>query len=95
MESFGMTWVEAFLMAKPFVGSNVGPGPEIVKNGETGFLVNPHEPKEIAGKIVWLLQNKPQARAMGLKAREYALKLLHPEKIIAENIRFYEELLQS
>ncbi len=36
-----------------------------------------------------------QARAMGLKAREYALKLLHPEKIIEENIRFYEELLQS
>ncbi len=95
MESFGMTWVEAFLMAKPFVGSNVGPGPEIVKNGETGFLVNPREPQEIAGKIVWLLQNKPQARQMGQKAREYALKLFHPEKIIAENIRFYEELLQS
>ena len=93
MESFGMTWVEAFLMEKPFVGSNLGPGPEIVRNGETGFLVNPREPREIAEKIIWLLQNKPQAHQMGCQARQHALKLLHPDRIIAENIGFYERLM--
>ncbi len=93
MEAMPLAWIEALLMAKPFIGGDIGPGREIVKNGETGFLVNPRDPQEIAGKIVWLLQNKPQARAMGLKTREYALKLLHPEKIIAENIRFYKNLL--
>ena len=47
-ETFGITIVEAFALQKMVIASDVGGIPELVRNGETGLLVEPDRPKEAA-----------------------------------------------
>ena len=61
--------LEAMAMARPVVASEVGGIPEIVDDGETGFLVNPEEPGDFARHIVELLQDPEKARRMGRAGR--------------------------
>ena len=42
----------------PVVGSNIGGITDIIKDGETGFLAQPENPKDIAKKIIELLSNE-------------------------------------
>jgi glycosyltransferase involved in cell wall biosynthesis len=51
-ETFGLIALEAISEGKPFVGFQTGAFPEIIKNGENGYLVNDQkEMKEIIEKI--------------------------------------------
>ncbi len=95
MEAMPMAWLEALAMGKPFVGSNTGPGPEAVKDGKTGLLCNPHNPDDIAEKVIWMLQNKEVAQKMGLAAREDVLQRFNIEKLVNENIAFYQNCIDA
>jgi glycosyltransferase involved in cell wall biosynthesis len=57
-EPFGITPLEAMACGTPVVGSNVGGIKFSVKDAETGALVNPNDPDELAEKISELL-NQP------------------------------------
>lgn len=48
METLGLVAPEAMAMEKAVIFTKLGPGPEVISDGETGWLCNPHEPKEIA-----------------------------------------------
>jgi len=95
MEACPMSWIEALLSAKPFIGSNIGPGKELVIHGKTGLLPNPYKPAEIAESILFMLEHKDKALEIGQAARRHLLEIIHPEYILSQNIRFYEKLLQS
>jgi glycosyltransferase involved in cell wall biosynthesis len=66
---------EAMAMKLPVVASNVDGIPEMVIDGETGYLVPPEEPGRLAGAIVALLQDENKMRSMG--ERGYARLLEH------------------
>lgn len=59
---------EALCCETPAIRADVGG--EDVKDGVSGFLVNPAQEKKVADKIVWLLRHPQQARKMGKKGRE-------------------------
>lgn len=90
METLGLVAPEAMAMQKPVVFTNKGPGPEIIVDGETGLLCNPHNPEHIAEKIIWLLSNKEEAEIIGKKAREYVLEKYKLENVVWQNIEFYK-----
>ena len=56
-EGFGVVNLEAMACGLPIVATNVGGIPEIVKDGENGFLVEPENSVEIAEKVLMLLEN--------------------------------------
>jgi len=69
-EDYGYITLEAMLSSKPVITCSDSGGPlEFVKDGETGFVVEP-DPVRIAEKIDWLYANKKKARAMGQAGRQ-------------------------
>lgn len=64
--------LSAFAHGVPVVATTVGAFPEMVRHGETGLLVPPESPAELADALVTLLQSSDIADKMGERAREYA-----------------------
>lgn len=67
-EPFGITPLEAMACGTPVIGANVGGIKYSVADGETGALVNPHNPYELAIKIAELMDDTEQLKQMGMNA---------------------------
>jgi glycogen synthase len=72
-EGFGLSALEAALMARPVVASRAGGLPEVVADGETGLLVGPEDCGALAGGILQLLDNFEEGQRMGRTARRRAM----------------------
>ncbi len=72
-ETFGVSVVEASACAIPVVVSNVGGLPEVVRDGETGFLVPPMDSEITARQIVRLAADANLRRQMGQAGRRLVL----------------------
>jgi len=70
IEMFGLVALEAMNYGKPIIASNIGGLKEIVKNDETGFLINRLDTHTMAEKIILLSENKELGKSMGNKGRE-------------------------
>ena len=64
---FPLKLTDGMAMAKPVLSTTVGDIPEIL--GETGYLVAPSCPEQIAVKITEIFEDMAQANAQGQKAR--------------------------
>jgi len=71
-ETFGLTALEAYAWGKPVVAARIGALPEVVREGETGLLFEPDDPKDLAAKLNWLASNFARAGAMGREGRRLA-----------------------
>ncbi len=68
-EGFGITYLEANACGKPVIGGNSGGVADAIVDGETGFLVDPENPKEIAEKLILLLSDSELAEKLGRQGR--------------------------
>jgi glycosyltransferase involved in cell wall biosynthesis len=91
-EGFGQVIIEAMAAGKPTVVSNIAPLTEIVRDGQTGFLVKPDDPQAFARAIVSLLANSQQANEMGSQGRERVYARFSAEKMADETLSLYESL---
>ncbi|MFN2468561.1 MAG: glycosyltransferase family 4 protein [Gaiellaceae bacterium] len=72
-EGFGMVALEAMERARPVIAAAIGGLGELVRDGETGFLVDPGEAEPLRRAIVELAGNLPRAAEMGAAGRRRAL----------------------
>jgi len=79
----------AYYNACPVIVSKVGSLPELVINGETGFLVEPDDVDDLVKKIQLLLNS--DYLKMGENAFEYYKKYLRWNKIIDDLIKIFKE----
>ncbi|MEJ6121144.1 glycosyltransferase family 4 protein [Vibrio sp. 2-Bac 85] len=84
---------EAMAVGVPVVTSNRCGMPYMVKNGETGFLINPFDEKDIAAKCERILSNPELAKKMQEKSRQLALDLYHSDQVAARTVAVYHEVL--
>ena len=64
-EGLGTSLLDAMACARPVVATNVGGIPEVVADGETGFLVPPRDAAALATAIVRLLDDRSLRDRMG------------------------------
>jgi glycosyltransferase involved in cell wall biosynthesis len=69
VECFSIALLEAMACARPAVCTAAGGIPEMIDDGETGYLVPPKDPQQLATRLVELLSNPHTARRMGLAGR--------------------------
>jgi glycosyltransferase involved in cell wall biosynthesis len=91
-ESFGMPVVEAMSSALPVVASDVDALPELVLDGQTGLLVNPDNPPQLAEALLRVLEDPVKARAMGERGRARVLDGFSWEATVQELESYYRTL---
>ena len=92
-ESFGLAALEAMACEVPVIASRVGGIPEVVTDGETGFLSEVGDVTKMAEDAARLLSDETFRKQMGMRARESAVSRYRTDLVIPQYIRFYEEVL--
>jgi len=87
--------LEALALARPVVGTRVGGIPEVVKHGETGFLVPPKDSESLAKAIIQLLRNPEEAARLGERGRELVLREFNVETMVQKIAAIYTEVLSG
>jgi glycosyltransferase involved in cell wall biosynthesis len=64
-EGFGLVFAEAMAAGLAVVGCRAAAVPEVVADGETGLLVTPRRPEELAVAMAWMLENEDARTALG------------------------------
>ncbi|MDG4656121.1 N-acetyl-alpha-D-glucosaminyl L-malate synthase BshA [Ectobacillus antri] len=92
-ESFGLVLLEAMACGVPCIGTNIGGIPEVIEDGETGYICSVGNVAEVAAKAVALLQNEPLHTQMKEKAQQAVLEKFSSASILAQYESLYRELL--
>jgi len=92
-EGVSMTLLEAMACELPVVATHVGGNPEVVVDGETGFLVPPANPTAFAEKLLFLMNSIGLRKKMGLAGRMQVLENYSIQKSICEYEKCYRQVL--
>jgi glycosyltransferase involved in cell wall biosynthesis len=84
--------LEAMAVGKPVVAARVGALQDIVLDGETGLLIEPHAHTALAYAISRLCRAPEHARQMGLRGRQRIERLFSRERQIDAVLRLYCQL---
>ena len=95
IESLPTTVKEAFFLNVPVVGTNIGGIPELIKNNETGILIPPENPDELANAVNELLSNQTNAKKLSDNANHFVKNNMTWDVILPQYIKFYENLIND
>ena len=93
-ETLGMVTIESMAMQKAVVNSNIGWSQELIKDGQSGFLVHPSNHNEYASKVVEVLKDNELRKTIGVKARERVERVFDIDKKVVENVTFYKTIIK-
>ena len=83
---------EAMAAGLPVLATRVDGTPEAVREGETGFLVEPHDIETLSERMVWLMTHRDAARVMGGRGRLFVQEF-DIEAMVRQQEILYGELL--
>ncbi|NMH67683.1 glycosyltransferase [Bacillus sp. RO3] len=95
IESFGVSAVEAQACGVPVVATNVGGLPEVVRDGETGYLIPSKDPAALAEKLLYLYKNPSERKKLGENGREHVLNHYDWEDNSKRMIELYNEIING
>jgi len=95
MEGLNNSIIEAMMVGKPVIASDVGGIPEIIENGKTGLLVSPGSHITLAEAILDGLNNPEKAARLASAGQETALRKFTTDKMIDGTVGVYEQLLRE
>jgi glycosyltransferase involved in cell wall biosynthesis len=87
--------VEAMAASKAAVATSVGGVPEVLADGETGFLVPPRHPEAMAARIIELLRDETLRSRMGRAALERARDAFTIDRMVDGTMAAYDTLLNA
>ena len=94
-ESFGLAALEALSCKVPVICTNVGGLPEVVIDGENGFLHEIGDVEGMANSALELLMDEPMRRAFGEAGRRRSVEVYGQEPIVARYRSIYERVVEQ
>jgi glycosyltransferase involved in cell wall biosynthesis len=95
MEGFGFSVAEAMSAGVPVVASDRGSIPELVAEGQSGFVCDPSMPDRFVERLLVLLGDAALREKFGAAALERADRLFRWEACVDGTRRVYEETLEA
>ncbi len=86
--------LEALALARPVVATRVGGIPEIIRDGETGLLIPPEEPEQLAEALLRLLRNPQEGEKFGERGRAVVAREFNVETMARRTAEVYREVLE-
>ena len=86
---------QAMAAGKPVVASRVGGVPEMVNDGESGFVVESADETALAERMLTLLNDQDLSLRMGARGHELALRRFNPEAVARQTVEAYRIALNS
>lgn len=92
-EAFGLVNVESLAVGTPAIASHVDGIPEIIRNGEDGWLVPPGDSKAMAEKIGLMLRDNSLRDKMGQQGRQRFLETYELSSMMPQQAEWLERLV--
>lgn len=91
-EALGMTILEVMACKKAVIGTCFGGTPEMIKDGKTGYVINPYHVETMANKIIDLLKNPQKEKDFGVAGYDLLKEKFSVEenadKILEQYLKF-------
>ena len=94
-EGMGRVILEAMAAGIPVVATRVGGIPDLIADQETGFLVEPHNPGQLAEAILRLASDPDLRREMGNAGKKSVDERFNVDTMIEQIDRLYQEVLSE
>ncbi|HEV3140018.1 MAG TPA: glycosyltransferase family 4 protein, partial [Vicinamibacterales bacterium] len=91
----GFVLLEAAALAKPVVAGAVEWHGEVIVDGETGWLLNPDAADAWADRILWILDNRDRAAAVGRRLHDVFQREYSPDRALRCEADLYERLIEA
>jgi glycosyltransferase involved in cell wall biosynthesis len=92
-EGTPVTIIEALAAGRPVVATRVGGVPDVVGEGETGFLVRPRDTHALAERLEILAGDPERGAAMGELGKQRVLERYAVDRLVSDVDALYRELL--
>ncbi|MCM3718908.1 N-acetyl-alpha-D-glucosaminyl L-malate synthase BshA [Fictibacillus phosphorivorans] len=94
-ESFGLVLLEAMACGVPVIGTNIGGLPEVIVDGETGYMVEVGDTDAVAAKAISLLRDEDKLNRFRENAVLHVRENFLSEKIVSEYEEIYNSLVKG
>ncbi len=93
-ENFGNTVLEAAAAGLPILATPTGVATDLIRDGETGYLVDMVDPTELSRHLSRLLRNPEERQQLGREVRRVALSEYNWDTIVERYVDLYGRLLE-
>ncbi|MFQ5635939.1 MAG: glycosyltransferase [Gammaproteobacteria bacterium] len=91
-EGLPKTVIESMALGVPAVVTRTGGNPELIVDGDSGYVVDPNDPAALAAALQRLADDPERARAMGAHARVRLQEHFNVDQGVRAHLRLYREL---
>lgn len=92
-ETLSLVLLESMACGTPVICTNVGGMPEIVKDGENGFIVPPENPDSMRERIKYFIEDPTESKKMGERARKKVLEYFTWDAVANRCMNGYSNLI--
>ncbi|MBU6400580.1 MAG: glycosyltransferase family 4 protein [Verrucomicrobia bacterium] len=91
-ELLGLVTLEAMSSGKPVIVTRTASLPELVLEGETGFVVAPGDPVALRQRVEAFLADPALSQRMGMAARRHVEQRFSWDQVVARGLELYQQL---